>query len=66
MNIIKIHFISTTTWISWGCSVYRSDRERLLQGTGVKQAVETDVTSLTKEFEELVLPFLRKHRDHFE
>ncbi|KAL5016620.1 hypothetical protein ScPMuIL_006209 [Solemya velum] len=43
-----------------------SDRERLLQGTGVKQAVETDVTSLTKEFEELVLPFLRKHRDHFD
>jgi len=37
----------------------------LLTGTGVLEAVQRDISSLTKEFNDIVLPFVRKHKDVF-
>ncbi|XP_041347879.1 N-lysine methyltransferase setd6-like [Gigantopelta aegis] len=42
-----------------------SDRENLLCGTGVQEAVDHDMTNLTKEFNTCVLPFVRKHQQVF-
>jgi len=36
-----------------------------LQGTGVDESVVRDLKSLTEEFDEIVLPFVKKHSSIF-
>ncbi|XP_064194095.1 N-lysine methyltransferase setd6-like [Anguilla rostrata] len=39
------------------------ERVRLLQGTGVPEAVDTDLANIRKEYSDIVLPFMRLHPD---
>ncbi|KAK3598982.1 hypothetical protein CHS0354_024658 [Potamilus streckersoni] len=43
----------------------RSEREDLLQGTGTNETVEKDLQNIEKEFEMVVLPFIKRHPDLF-
>ncbi|XP_067327036.1 N-lysine methyltransferase SETD6 [Anolis sagrei] len=43
----------------------REERKRLLQGTGVSEAVERDLSSIQEEFSSVVLPFMKAHPDLF-
>lgn len=46
-------------------TVVRNERELLLQGTGIAEAVNKDLESINKEFNSVVLPFMRNHPDLF-
>ncbi|KAJ8336618.1 hypothetical protein SKAU_G00378380 [Synaphobranchus kaupii] len=39
------------------------ERVRLLQGTGIPEAVDTDLDNIHKEYSDIVLPFIRLHPD---
>ncbi|XP_076878154.1 N-lysine methyltransferase setd6 [Brachyhypopomus gauderio] len=39
----------------------KEERERLLKGTGIPEAVDTDLTNIQKEYEDTVLPFIASH-----
>ncbi|KAL7862586.1 hypothetical protein SRHO_G00115700 [Serrasalmus rhombeus] len=39
----------------------KEERERLLKGTGIPEAVDTDLTNIQKEYNDTVLPFMRSH-----
>ncbi|XP_037672121.1 N-lysine methyltransferase SETD6 isoform X2 [Choloepus didactylus] len=41
------------------------ERRRLLQGTGVPEAVEKDLTNIRVEYHSIVLPFMEAHPDLF-
>ncbi|XP_048125508.1 N-lysine methyltransferase setd6 [Alosa alosa] len=41
----------------------KEERDKLLKGTGVREAVETDLTNIQKEYTDIVLPFMRLHSD---
>lgn len=41
----------------------KEERDRLLRGTGVPEAVDTDLTNIQREYKEVVLPFIKKHPD---
>ncbi|KAK6480112.1 N-lysine methyltransferase setd6-like isoform X2 [Huso huso] len=41
----------------------KEERERLLQGTGVPEAVEKDLANILKEYNDIVLPFIQSHRE---
>ncbi|XP_072768017.1 N-lysine methyltransferase setd6 [Nerophis lumbriciformis] len=41
----------------------KEDRDSLLRGTGVPEAVDADLTNIRREYEDLVLPFMAKHAD---
>uniref|UniRef100_A0AAY4E470 N-lysine methyltransferase SETD6 n=1 Tax=Denticeps clupeoides TaxID=299321 RepID=A0AAY4E470_9TELE len=41
----------------------REERESLLKGTGIPEAVETDLANLQTEYRDVVLPFMRLHPD---
>uniref|UniRef100_A0A250Y131 N-lysine methyltransferase SETD6 n=1 Tax=Castor canadensis TaxID=51338 RepID=A0A250Y131_CASCN len=41
------------------------ERRRLLQGTGVLEAVEKDLTNIRSEYSSIVLPFMEAHPDLF-
>ncbi|XP_042299803.1 N-lysine methyltransferase SETD6-like isoform X2 [Sceloporus undulatus] len=41
------------------------ERKRLLQGTGVPEAVDRDLASIQKEHSSIVLPFMKVHPDLF-
>ncbi|XP_006878787.1 PREDICTED: N-lysine methyltransferase SETD6 [Elephantulus edwardii] len=41
------------------------ERRRLLQGTGVPQAVEKDLANIRSEYQAIVLPFMEAHPDLF-
>ncbi|KAH0619420.1 hypothetical protein JD844_000033 [Phrynosoma platyrhinos] len=41
------------------------ERKRLLQGTGVPEAVDRDLASIQKEYSSIVLPFMKAHSDLF-
>ncbi|ESO91644.1 hypothetical protein LOTGIDRAFT_217400, partial [Lottia gigantea] len=43
----------------------REEREKLLTGTGVIEAVDRDLKSINTEFNKIVLPFINKHPDSF-
>ncbi|KAI0221293.1 N-lysine methyltransferase SETD6 [Lamellibrachia satsuma] len=43
----------------------KSEVDQQLTGTGVVEAVTKDLTSLTEEFQTLVLPFIKKHANIF-
>ncbi|XP_060592491.1 N-lysine methyltransferase setd6-like [Ruditapes philippinarum] len=42
-----------------------AERKDLLEGTGVDEAVTKDLTNIEKEFKDVVLPFVRKHKNKF-
>ncbi|KAM3869799.1 N-lysine methyltransferase setd6 [Diretmus argenteus] len=39
------------------------ERDRLLRGTGVPEAVDTDLTNIQREYTDVVLPFITRHPD---
>ncbi|KAL0968537.1 hypothetical protein UPYG_G00268150 [Umbra pygmaea] len=39
----------------------KDERDVLLKGTGIPEAVDTDLTNIQKEYENIVLPFIRLH-----
>ncbi|KAG9352544.1 hypothetical protein JZ751_020958 [Albula glossodonta] len=39
------------------------ERVRLLQGTGIPEAVDNDLNSIQREYSDIVLPFIRSHPD---
>ncbi|KAL2083508.1 hypothetical protein ACEWY4_021281 [Coilia grayii] len=39
----------------------KEERNKLLKGTGICQAVETDLTNIQKEYTDIVLPFIQSH-----
>ncbi|KAK2838390.1 hypothetical protein Q7C36_013204 [Tachysurus vachellii] len=39
----------------------KEEREKLLKGTGIPEAVDTDLTNIQKEYNDTVLPFMRSH-----
>ncbi|XP_032086967.1 N-lysine methyltransferase SETD6 [Thamnophis elegans] len=41
------------------------DRARLLQGTGILEAVEKDLVNIEMEYSSIILPFLKAHPDLF-
>ncbi|XP_062317991.1 N-lysine methyltransferase setd6 [Osmerus eperlanus] len=41
----------------------KEEREQLLKGTGVREAVDTDLTNIQKEYQDIVLPFILLHPD---
>ncbi|KAL4240291.1 N-lysine methyltransferase setd6 [Mactra antiquata] len=41
------------------------ERDTLLQGTGVNDAVNTDLQNIENEFTSIVLPYIEKHNDKF-
>lgn len=40
----------------------KEEREQLLRGTGIPEAVERDLANIQKEYTEVVLPFIQGHR----
>lgn len=43
------------------CLRSKEEREKLLKGTGIPEAVDTDLTNIQKEYNDTVLPFMRSH-----
>ncbi|KAG7468617.1 hypothetical protein MATL_G00145040 [Megalops atlanticus] len=41
----------------------KEERVSLLQGTGVPEAVDTDLANIQREYDDIVLPFIRAHSD---
>ncbi|XP_023682992.2 N-lysine methyltransferase setd6 isoform X1 [Paramormyrops kingsleyae] len=41
----------------------KGERDSLLQGTGVPEAVDTDLANIQNEYNDIVLPFIRSHPD---
>ncbi|XP_053304411.1 N-lysine methyltransferase SETD6 isoform X2 [Spea bombifrons] len=41
------------------------ERRQLLQGTGVAEAVEKDLRNIEREYDSVVLPFIRRHPETF-
>ncbi|XP_041854073.1 N-lysine methyltransferase setd6 [Melanotaenia boesemani] len=41
----------------------KEERDDLLQGTGIPEAVDTDLSNIQREYKEVVLPFIKKHPD---
>ncbi|KAJ8247385.1 hypothetical protein GJAV_G00245780 [Gymnothorax javanicus] len=39
------------------------ERARLLQGTGILEAVDKDLANIEREYSDIVLPFIRRHPD---
>lgn len=52
--------------LGWGVSCRpEEERQRLLQGTGVPEAVEKDLANIRSEYYSIVLPFMEAHPDLF-
>ena len=45
---------------------FREDRNSLLKGSGVIEAVEKDLKNIEEEFTTIVLPFIKAHADIFQ
>ncbi|XP_029991533.1 N-lysine methyltransferase setd6 isoform X2 [Sphaeramia orbicularis] len=41
----------------------KEERDRLLRGTGIPEAVDRDLTNIQREYTDVVLPFITKHPD---
>ncbi|XP_044050085.1 N-lysine methyltransferase setd6 isoform X2 [Siniperca chuatsi] len=41
----------------------KEERDRLLRGTGIPEAVDTDLANIQREYTDVVLPFITKHPD---
>ncbi|XP_047451454.1 N-lysine methyltransferase setd6 [Mugil cephalus] len=41
----------------------KEERDRLLKGTGIPEAVDTDLSNIQKEYTDVALPFMVKHPD---
>ncbi|XP_035520501.1 LOW QUALITY PROTEIN: N-lysine methyltransferase setd6 [Morone saxatilis] len=41
----------------------KEERDRLLMGTGIPEAVDTDLANIQREYTDVVLPFITKHPD---
>lgn len=39
----------------------KEEREKLLKGTGIPEAVDTDLSNIQLEYEDTVLPFMLSH-----
>ena len=45
----------------WG----EEERQRELDGTGIKDDVESDIDHIEEEYNTIVLPFIKKHKQYF-
>lgn len=45
------------------CLRSQDEREALLKGTSIPEAVHTDLSNIQKEYKHTVLPFMRSHPD---
>jgi hypothetical protein len=45
--------------------IFRAERKLFLPGTGVLEAVNKDIQNITKEFNDVVLPYIKSHTDLF-
>ncbi|XP_056273058.1 N-lysine methyltransferase setd6 isoform X2 [Pseudoliparis swirei] len=41
----------------------KEERDKLLRGTGIPEAVDTDLANIQRDYTDLVLPFIAKHPD---
>lgn len=41
----------------------KEERGKLLKGTGIPEAVDTDLANICREYTDVVLPFITKHPD---
>ncbi|KAM7413907.1 hypothetical protein PAMA_018959 [Pampus argenteus] len=41
----------------------KEERDRLLRGTGIPEAVDTDLANIRREYTDVVLPFITRHPD---
>ncbi|KAM7396182.1 hypothetical protein PAMP_019243 [Pampus punctatissimus] len=41
----------------------KEERDRLLRGTGIPEAVDTDLVNIRREYTDVVLPFITRHSD---
>lgn len=41
----------------------KEERDRLLRGTGIPEAVDTDLSNIRREYTDVVLPFIARHPD---
>lgn len=41
----------------------KEERDRLLKGTGIPEAVDIDLSNIRKEYTDVVLPFISRHPD---
>uniref|UniRef100_A0A3Q3QGW9 N-lysine methyltransferase SETD6 n=1 Tax=Monopterus albus TaxID=43700 RepID=A0A3Q3QGW9_MONAL len=41
----------------------KEERDRLLRGTGIPEAVDTDLANIQREYTDVVLPFITRHPD---
>lgn len=39
----------------------KEERERLLRGTGIPEAVDRDLANIRREYTDVVLPFIQRH-----
>ncbi|XP_028665376.2 N-lysine methyltransferase setd6 [Erpetoichthys calabaricus] len=44
----------------------KEEREALLRGTGITEAVEKDLQNIEKEYNDIILPFIQTHSDLFD
>ena len=45
----------------WG----EEERQRELDGTGIEDDVESDIHRIEEEYNAIVLPFIKKHKQYF-
>ena len=45
----------------WG----KEERQRELDGTGLEDDVESDIHRIEEEYNTIVLPFIKKHKQYF-
>ena len=45
----------------WG----QEERQRELDGTGIEDDVESDIHRIEEEYNTIVLPFIKKHKQYF-
>lgn len=43
----------------------KEERERLLKGTGIPEAVDRDLANIQSEYSTVVLPFIRSHPERW-
>lgn len=43
----------------------KEEREQLLKGTGIPEAVDRDLANIQREYTEVVLPFIQSHPERW-
>lgn len=51
---------------SFVCNRPEEERTKLLQGTGIPEAVDKDLANIQLEYSSIILPFMKSHPDIFD